>query len=117
MAFFRKSYFRAKTASVLEATFGYRYGAIDNATRQVFNSICDRTPEIGGNEYDAAIIFMLLQRKRLEDNARLAEANGSTDAWINYDSFGQKWLLAAQSILPLAIGRETRALFDREAGL
>ena len=101
MAFLKKMYFRAQTAAVLEQRFNYRYGEMDIMIRQAFNAICDQISHTGGNEFDAAVFFMLLLRKQLSDSS-------------NVKYYKDKWLSVALDVSAYANLLDTRQLVERE---
>jgi len=76
---------QTKMAKVLSECFGYDYSKMNSLQRSISRDIGKRIKSAGGNEYDMAIVFMMVMTSNIS-------GDGQSEQYI------QKWIDAAEGI-------------------
>ncbi|RRQ20187.1 hypothetical protein D5687_10645 [Guyparkeria sp. SCN-R1] len=63
-------WYRTKVLRILRESFGYE-PAVPGWQSKVFNDVTKHAKKQGGNEYDGAIVFMIVQIEALKDSEDL----------------------------------------------
>ena len=82
---FKNTMFQAKCAEIIAHQYRYKPLDMQRPIRMQFKAVCKMILDRGGNEYDAAIFFMLSLREQLSDDPRHEELKQfwwNTSAWI-----------------------------------